>query len=75
MFPAKRGWSGCKTEADGVAQLEPKWDPLPPQEASEMAAEPPVLAEAAGVGGGLFPPSFDLLLFTLSLPFFFLLNF
>lgn len=52
-------WSGCSTEAAGVARLESKWDPLNVQE----TAVAPAVVEAGG--GRPFPPF--LLLTTISL--------
>lgn len=56
MSPAKRDWSGCNTEAGGVALLESIWDPLPLQVVVEVAVEPSEVAECGG-GCALFPPS------------------
>lgn len=56
MSPAKRDWSGCNTEAGGVALLESIWDPLPLQVVVEVAVEPSEVAECGG-GCVLFPPS------------------
>lgn len=58
-------WSGCSTEAAGVARQESKWDPLKVQE----TAVPPVVVEAGG--GRPFPPF--LLLTTISLSLFVIL--
>lgn len=59
---AMEDWSGCSTEAAGVARLESKWDPLKVQE----TAVPPAVVEAGG--GRPFPPF--LLLTTISLSLF-----
>lgn len=62
---AMEDWSGCSTEAAGVARLESKWDPLKVQE----TAVPPAVVEAGG--GRPFPPFLLLTTISLSLLFFF----
>lgn len=60
-----RDWSGCNSQAVGVARREPKWYLLPPRDeprAPSTEEEPP--AQTAGGGGLRFPPSL-LLLFSL----------